>query len=417
MSYRDIQMIIASQIAYMDFDRDAVDSGTYTVKELLDMELEGSQGERRDTIQKLLDRIAENSITQECGNWKIKDIRDNQSTSGMYACLLDTGDGNALVAFRGSESDNLSNVCKDWIQSDFGLINSVLTPQQITAEQYMRDIYQKYGKEFTSFSTTGHSLGGNLAEHAVITAPDGMRNKIDCCVNLDGPGFSNQYLTAHANDIQKSQGQIKHYQWSWCGRLFNVVPGSYYQTIKAQTPDKGILLLSMGWRHDTYNVVEFDENGNAIPGKPDWFAIAVDPLAKTIDYSFFLISGGTIGILYNTIDAIKDGLEGLWRKWEEIRMSYWRQAEFELNAYAVEREIEQLSDIIPQMREIVERIEQIQRELAFQSIAAGYVKVKLWSTANHIGQDAKKMEGLCRAGKECTQCYQSYEQKIVDNYV
>ena len=287
----------------------------------------------------------------------------------------------------------------------------------LAAEQYMRDIYRKYGNEFNSYSTTGHSLGGNLAEHAVITAPDGMRGKIDGSVNLDGPGFSNQYLTAHANDIKKSKGLLTHYQWSWCGRLFNAVPGSYYQTVEAQTPDKGNLLLSMGWRHDTYNVVRFDENGNAIPGNPDWFAIAAAPWVNAIDFTFFQISGGALGVLYNTIDSIKDGLEGLWKSWEEIRISYCEQAEFELDIHAAECEIEQLSEVIPQMNEIRDAVEQIQRKLAFQSIAAGYVKVKLWSAANHIGQDAKRMDSFCRAGRECTQCYQSYEQEIVDNYV
>lgn len=417
MRYPDIQMIIASQIAYMDFDRDAVDAGCYTVNELLKMELNKGDEERREVIQKLMNRIDENPITRACGKWKVKDIRNNQSTSGMYACLLDTGGGNALVAFRGSESDNLSNVYKDWIQSDIGLVNSVLTPQQKTAEQYMRDIYRKYGNEFNSYSTTGHSLGGNLAEHAVITAPDGMRGKIDGSVSLDGPGFSNQYLTAHANDIKKSKGLLTHYQWSWCGRLFNAVPGSYYQTVEAQTPDKGNLLLSMGWRHDTYNVVRFDENGNAIPGNPDWFAIAAAPWVNAIDFTFFQISGGALGVLYNTIDSIKDGLEGLWKSWEEIRISYCEQAEFELDIHAAECEIEQLSEVIPQMNEIRDAVEQIQRKLAFQSIAAGYVKVKLWSAANHIGQDAKRMDSFCRVGRECTQCYQSYEQEIVDNYV
>ena len=89
MRYPDIQMIIASQIAYMDFDRDAVDAGCYTVNELLKMELNKGDEERREVIQKLMNRIDENPITRACGKWKVKDIRNNQSTSGMYACLLD----------------------------------------------------------------------------------------------------------------------------------------------------------------------------------------------------------------------------------------------------------------------------------------------------------------------------------------
>lgn len=416
MSYRDIQMIIASQIAYIDFDRDAVDSGQYTVRELLDMELEAAEGDRKDTIQKLLDRINENPVSQECGNWKIRDIRDNQSSSGMYACLLDSGDGDALVAFRGSESESWDDIQKDWIQSDIGLANSILTPQQATAQKYMEDIYRKYGGQYDNFGLTGHSLGGNLAEHAAITAPDGMRNKISQCVNLDGPGFSKQYLIAHANDIGKSKGIITHYQWSWCGGLLNRVPGSDFRTIEADTPKGKGLLESMLWRHDTYNVVKFDENGNAVYGKKDWFASLADPLSEALDYSLFLITGGAAAVLFNTIDAIKDGFENLWKQWTDILSSGGRQAQFEVNIYAVDREIEELAEISSGLKEIKEGVEKIQRELAFDSIAAGYVKLKLWGLTNSIEQDARKMDIYCQTGRDCTQSYRSYEVKIVDNY-
>lgn len=416
MSYRDIQMIIASQIAYIDFNRDAVDSGQYTVNELLEMELERPEADKKDVIQKLLDRIAETPAGRECGNWKVRDIRDNQSSSGMYACLLDSGDGNALVAFRGSESESWDDIQKDWIQSDIGLANSILTPQQATAEQYIRDIYRKYGGEYDNFGLTGHSLGGNLAEHAAITAPDGMRDKIGQCVNLDGPGFSNKYLAAHANDIEKSKGIITHYQWSWCGGLLNRVPGSDFRTIEAKTPEGSNLLESMLWRHDTYNIVNFDENGNAVPGKKDWFASLADPLSQVLDYTLFLFTGAGIAVIYNSIDSIRDGFENLWKQWTDILSAGGRQVQFELNTNAVDGEIEDLAEIGCGLNDIRDSVERIQRELAFDSIAAGYVKLKLWGLANSIEQDARKIDTYCRVGKDCTQCYKAFEQKIVDNY-
>ncbi len=51
MSYSDIQMVIASQLAYMDFNSAAVDSGSYTVKELLEMEKESASGEKLKNIR------------------------------------------------------------------------------------------------------------------------------------------------------------------------------------------------------------------------------------------------------------------------------------------------------------------------------------------------------------------------------
>lgn len=59
-----------------------------------------------------------------CAGWEIVDIRDENNTTGMVACLIETGDENALVAFRGSESDTSSNKLMDWVVSDLGLLNA-----------------------------------------------------------------------------------------------------------------------------------------------------------------------------------------------------------------------------------------------------------------------------------------------------
>ena len=140
MSCSDDQMIIASQIAYYDFDINAVNAGTYTVRELLEMEIESGNASDMEKAQRILNLINENSRTEACGNWVIRSVRNDQHGSGMYACLLDMGNEQAMIAFRGSESDTLENVVKDWVVSDFGLLNSVLTPQQM-AQKNMSKIY------------------------------------------------------------------------------------------------------------------------------------------------------------------------------------------------------------------------------------------------------------------------------------
>lgn len=90
--------------------------------------------------------------------------------------------------------------------------------------------------------------------------------------------------------------------------------------------------------------------------------------------------------------------------------------QFELNTNAVDGEIEELAEIGCGLNDIRDGVERIQRELAFDSIAAGYVKIKLWGLANSIEQDTRKIDTYCSVGKDCTQCYKSFEQKIVDNY-
>lgn len=416
MSYSDIQMIIASQIAYMDFDKDAVDAGIYTVRELLEMEIDSGDPTRRSSAERLLERINEHPSGRECGDWIIRDICNEQHSSGMYACMIDTGDREALIAFRGSESDTLENLVKDWGLSDLGLLNSILTPQQETAEEYMREIYRKYGRQYDSFGVTGHSLGGNLAEHATITAPDSMREKISQCVNLDGPGYSANYIIAHKNDIDKSEGLIKHYQWSAISTLLTPVPGTQVETIAADTPDKGFLPLSLISRHDTYNVTQFDKNGNVFPGEKDGLAMVADPLSKVIDYSLFSLLGiPAIAILYNELDKLKDGFENLWNKWQEY-LNSGRRAEFEIRPHTVSAQISRLEALASEMERTAREIERIEKRLSFDSLSTGYIKMKLWSISNSVESNADKLERCCEKGNDCMQLYQASEKNIVNNY-
>ncbi len=416
MSYSDLQMVIASQIAYMDFNSAAVDSGQYTVKELLEMELESAGGDKREKINRLLN-LMEREEGKSCADWVIRDIRNDQKNSGMYACMLETGEKDALVAFRGSEDmSNPEHLQKDWIESDLGLLNSIQTPQQAEAERYIRDLYQKYGSEYDHFGMTGHSLGGNLAEHAAITAPDGMRDKIDRCLNLDGPGMSEMYLTAHANDIRKSKGIIDHYQWSAIGTLLNTVPGTNYQTVKAKTPDdEGA--LSIVWRHDTKNLDDyFDENGNLIPGDKDWLARHTKEISGLLDH-FICMSMGTIGaaILYNFMDMTMDAIQNLYEKFQQsfvqggmVQFSVQKQA-----LYEASDQIQRASETV---KAVQMETESIRKELSMNSLAAGYIKYRLWRTENRMERLAGQIQSCASKGKDCAQVYQRYDGMIAQKY-
>lgn len=415
MSCSDKQMIIASQLAYVDFNSAAVDSGLYTVKELLEMELESGSGQK-DTINHILDLMNDNGPGRECADWVLKDICNDQRRSGMYACMLDTGDGGAMIAFRGSEDmGNVDNLMKDWIGSDLGLLNSTLTPQQAVAEQYVSRLYKMYGNEYDSFSMTGHSLGGNLAEHASITAPDSMREKIDRCVNLDGPGFSTAYLTAHANDIQKSEGLIDHYQWSAIGTLLNTVPGTNYQTVEAETPtDKGA--LNIIWRHDTKNVKEFDEDGNVIPGEKDWLSRYTKQISSALDLGLCLYMGNLgLALMYNFLDVAIDEIRNLKERWQE-QFTQSGRAEFTVCPKALYESMDQLQSAADIIRSVQMETACIRQNLPINSLSAGYIKYKLWRMENSVGSLADHMQGFASAGEDCVNTYQKYDSMIAAKY-
>lgn len=416
MSYTDSQMVIAAQIAYMDWDADAVNSGL-TVREYLELAKSSGDPKLRDQAASLLRRIEETPGAQSCADWVIKDVRNNNNTTGMYACMIETGDGEALIAFRGSETDSIDDYILDWGASDAGLLNSVLTPQQASAQAYMEYIYEKYGDEYDRFSVTGHSLGGNLAEHATITAPDGMKDKIIQCVNLDGPGFSNQYLIAHASDIEKIKDVIQHYQWSIVGSLLTPIPGTDYQTIDADTPDKDNEIEALFWRHNLPNV-NFDENGNVIPGERDPLAAGAGPVSQILDMSIFMLFPAMVfpSMIYNIIDTFHDTLHNIWEWWQDFRYQRNRSMQAEVHCDTVRGSAEELAGTAPELAAVRDEIARIRRELAFQSLSASYISIRLWNIENKIGNDISKTRKYSEKGMECMRCYEQSENKIVTSY-
>ena len=289
MGCTDSEMVVASQIARMDFDPALLADGGCSVGDIIEEEKKHADKERKKELEKLEARLKETPGAENSRNWIIRDVCDDQRGSGMYACLLETSPGEAVLAFRCSESDTPGNVMKDWVLSDLGLLNHMLTPQQLAAEAYTEEVYRKYGSSFRTFSFSGHSLGGNLAEHAAITASAGMREKIGTCRNLDGPGFSGAYLTAHAGEIAETAGRIRHDRWSLVGNLLNAVPGTRTETVTAVTPEMGNPLRSFLWRHDTRTLI-YDKNGNFVSGVQDPLARGLSSLSRKLDFSLFVFS-------------------------------------------------------------------------------------------------------------------------------
>ena len=175
MSYSDKDMRAATQVAYMNFDAaDVKLHPDWTIKEHFEHN-QRLADEWRSDDPALYKEITEGNYQ----NWKLIDYRDKNAADGFVGCCIDTGGGNAIVGFRGSESYDTEQVINDWVLADGGLMNSTETSQQHSAQEYIKYINDKYGNDYDSFSLTGHSLGGNLAEHAAITAPDDFYAKIE----------------------------------------------------------------------------------------------------------------------------------------------------------------------------------------------------------------------------------------------
>ncbi|MBR6222588.1 MAG: DUF2974 domain-containing protein [Lachnospiraceae bacterium] len=196
----------------------------------------------------------------ELDNWKIVGVYDkNQILDvGMYACIVETEPGRALVGFRGSElgegARKAEDLVKDWGLADFGLLNSTCTTQQLEVDKFL-DRYRDLLSQYDRITFAGHSLGGNLAEYATIMSSYyGIDDCIERCVSIDGPGFSNEFLLENEALIQKMKSRMYHYKCSLVGNLLNVVSGHILIADVAADPN------------GNYNGRDKDGDFSAVPG-------------------------------------------------------------------------------------------------------------------------------------------------------
>ena len=144
MKYTDKELQLATQIAYMKISNITItnyyntnkryptmkelltdlDKGDYIKTEFMaiydtDADSDSIAGIRRDSAQKIIDDIVNG--TSECASWKIIAVDDKNDTSGMYGCLIETSENEAIVGFRGSESYDAQQLYLDWMVADFGL--------------------------------------------------------------------------------------------------------------------------------------------------------------------------------------------------------------------------------------------------------------------------------------------------------
>ena len=168
-------------------------------------------------------------------NWKVLETIDDERPggSGLYGCLIDKGDGTCAIVFRGTVVESGDDALQDVFGADLGLLDTGETYQQAMTRLFTSKMYEKYKDRFEEFTFVGHSLGGNLSEHAVITAPPELQAK-SRAVSLDGPGFSAEYIAKHAEGIEAMKGKLDRYQWSFVGACLNVLPGERYENLELE---------------------------------------------------------------------------------------------------------------------------------------------------------------------------------------
>ena len=414
--YSDAEMLLATQVAYLNLEpgadvSDAISAilNSYTGRTDLSP-LQQKQLEVAQTAQTIID----NNHLTSYENWTIADTCNHESGSGFYGCLIDDGNGSAIIGCRGSESFDKEQTIKDWVVADVGLLNSSLTTQQADASEYMQYLYDNYGDSYLSFSITGHSLGGNLAEHCAVTAPAGMVDKIDHVINYDGPGYSDEYIAMHMDDIARVADKIDHYEYSWVGSFLTPLPGVGRQVIVAHNDPNHPGIPGYFYRHDTRNIELVD--GHVQPGDKDIMQNIFGPVSRFLDYAgpevFLFIP--VVGPLLYTIekanqvitfvggvaekvvrgardvyDSISRFLGGLYDKFFGHEVS----GEFEVNLSSLRVFPDELEGVAGRSEDIADDIRSIVSSLKYHSVSGAYYKNKLRRIARNIekaGQYARR---------------------------
>lgn len=444
MSYTDAEMLIATQIAYLDVntnDRkahnvgDILDNilsksgtydsstGTYVMKE----GVSGAEKAQFETALNILELSEQNNVVS-WRHWSVVDSCDKEGTSGYYGCLIDTGDGNAIVGCRGSESFDKEQTWKDWGEADVGRLNNPLTKQQADATEYMNQLYQRFGDKYDRFSLSGHSLGGGLATHSAISAPAGMQDKIDQVTSFDGPGFSDEYLRKHKKQIDRVRNKLNHYEYSWVGALLFQPAGIHDRVIKAHDDEvKDNIFGRQIFRHHTRNI-EFDENGNVIDGERGVLQDSMFLYSKYIEImpsknfaimlpSYIAMILGAYGAsvwdqlvqdMENTVKKIVDKASELYYDFLSLMVS----GEYEIQMSYISSMSEDLQNVNNRLVQIAGEVNEIKRSLPYDSASAFYYKHSLGNIANAIESNGRKSDKLSKAADGALTKYVRGDQRV-----
>ena len=437
----DIRMMIATQAAYLD----AVPGAK--VGDLIERTISSYAGRpdlskqeqaQLNTAQYMKEQIEAHGL-YDCNYWLVKEVSDSNQENGFYGCLIDTRDGDAILGFRGSESYDAKQTVSDWGAADLGLLNNRdTTLQQEMAQKFTRYVNDHYGSEYDSFSFTGHSLGGNLAEHATVTAPDTM--PIHRCVSLDGPGYSDEYISRYSGQIAQRGQYIDHYQYSLVGTLLNHLPGTNYQTIRAHNDRESSGVLE-GYlvRHHTRNI-EFDPYGNIQPGERDALSSLAGPFSRGIEngppavlwfvapqFAFlWAIAEAGPGLLASmadqarqmvaSIQSMVQGIRTAVRNWFRSMFGVRLTGEFEVSVSYVDAVGGGLDEAGRRLQRIGGEVESIAAALRYNSIAGACYRSKLRSISRSLKNDQKKAASLANAVRGCGQYASSSDARAAQAF-
>lgn len=437
--YSDAQMLMAAQISYLGIGEGVsvgeyidqmsqygyYENGSWNLHEQYQNMENSSYLESQFQTISWIQEIAENTpaLGDDWRNWVIRDVCDDNDVTGYYGCLIDTGNGDAIIGSRGSESYDMNQFAMDWGAADFGLLATTTTLQQGKAREYLERIYQEYGNLYDTFSLTGHSLGGNLAQDMVIHASEEMRAKIDHCISFDGPGFTEEYILENAENIRNTAELMEHLQWSLVGSLLFSLPGVDDRYIAVDDTDKDVL-WEVTFRHSLSSVL-LDENGNYVPGDPSYVVPITASLSKVVSLVIEAkFAGWKAVVLYKLVSVAIHEFKEHEQEIKEFLTSFYydhiassASGEFEIHTGAVIGYKQELEAAQRRLSEVNAEIEQIRRTWRNWTSSGAYYRSKLFSIKVGLESDIRLLRKMAEATEKIVDCYCTADTKSATLFI
>lgn len=190
-------------------------------------------------------------------------LDDNRAyQSGFYGCTYHSPANDTVIAFRGSEMVGDRRHRNDYI-NNFSLAYSDKTPQQAVVDAYLSGLPAFPGHVYI----TGHSLGGNLAAYAAITAPSAISARLALCMAFNAPGFPKPFCQARearARALGERLVLCQNVYDPVSSLLYNITPPLIAMSHFDPGAQKPMRAQDLLYPHSNFMFV-FDDHGHIVP--------------------------------------------------------------------------------------------------------------------------------------------------------
>lgn len=203
-------LLLMSKLVYINPGWELELSQTISIKELAKQAIDELKGKMDEKEYALLEEIYNN---KKYNDWTIveKGYTNQNSTNGLVAMAISTGDGNGIVVYRGTEGMFVAGEGQVDMNDNVEFVRECDTEQQKAALKFLKEQQSK----FDSIIITGHSKGGNDALYAGVMAPE-LAHKIKSIETFNAPGFNEDFVNRLERDkgLELFKGKITEYQTS-----------------------------------------------------------------------------------------------------------------------------------------------------------------------------------------------------------